>query len=62
MTIRDNRDYIRALSYSYFTTRTGWGVLLVWVLSGSIEAFIQASTLARGVVVCCLSSILAIVL
>ena len=26
--IRDNRDYIRVLSYSYYTTITGWGVLL----------------------------------
>ena len=25
-TIRDNRDYIRVLSYSYYTT--GWGILL----------------------------------
>ena len=28
VTIRDNRDYIRALVYSYYTTITGWGVLL----------------------------------
>ena len=28
MTIGDNKDYIRALSYSYYTTITGWGVLL----------------------------------
>ena len=28
MTARDNRDYIRVLSYSYYTTITGWGVLL----------------------------------
>ena len=27
MTIRDNRDYIRALLSSYYTTITGWGVL-----------------------------------
>ena len=25
MTIRDNRDYIRVLLYSYNTTITGWG-------------------------------------
>ena len=25
----DNKDYIRALLYSYYTTITGWGVLLI---------------------------------
>ena len=28
VTIRDNKDYIRVLFYSYSTTITGWGVLL----------------------------------
>ena len=28
VTIRDNSDYIRVLMYSYYTTITGWGVLL----------------------------------
>ena len=28
VTIRDNRDYIRVLVCSYYTTITGWGVLL----------------------------------
>ena len=28
MTTRDNRDYISVLLYSYYTTITGWGVLL----------------------------------
>ena len=28
-TIRDNRDYIRVLLYSYYTSITGWGVLLI---------------------------------
>ena len=28
VTMRDNRDYIRVLLYSYYTTITGWGVLL----------------------------------
>ena len=28
MTVRDNRDFIRVLLYSYHTTITGWGVLL----------------------------------
>ena len=27
-TRRDNRDYNRVLLYSYYTTITGWGVLL----------------------------------
>ena len=30
VTIRDNRDYIRVLLYSYYTTIAGWGVLLVY--------------------------------
>ena len=25
VTIRDNREYIRVLLYSYYTTTTGWG-------------------------------------
>ena len=28
VTIRDNKEYIRVLLYSYYTTITGWGVLL----------------------------------
>ena len=28
VTIRGNKDYIRVLLYSYYTTITGWGVLL----------------------------------
>ena len=28
VTIKDNRDDIRILLYSYYTTITGWGVLL----------------------------------
>ena len=28
VTIMDNKDYIRVLLYSYYTTITGWGVLL----------------------------------
>ena len=30
VTIRDNRDYIRVLLYSYYATITGWGVLLTY--------------------------------
>ena len=26
--IRDNKDYTKVLLYSYYTTITGWGVLL----------------------------------
>ena len=33
MTIVDNRDYIRVLLYSYYTTITGWGVLLNNIIS-----------------------------
>ena len=29
VTIGDNRDYIGVLLYSYYTTITGWGVLLI---------------------------------
>ena len=32
VTIRDNRDYIRVLLYSYYTTITGWGVPLTYYL------------------------------
>ena len=28
VSIRDNKDSIRVLSYSYYMTITGWGVLL----------------------------------
>ena len=31
VTIGDNRDNIRVLLYSYYTTITGWGVLLKYV-------------------------------
>ena len=34
VTIADNRDYIRVLSYSYYTTITGWGVLLSYRFHG----------------------------
>ena len=36
VTIRDNRDYIRVLLYSYYTTITGWGVLLRYIISKHI--------------------------
>ena len=31
VTIRDNKDYIRVLLYSYYTTITGWAVLLIFL-------------------------------
>ena len=31
MTTRDNKDSIRVLLYSYYTTITGWGVLLTYI-------------------------------
>ena len=34
VTIKDNKDYIRVLLYSYYTTITGWGVLLRDSLQG----------------------------
>ena len=35
VTTRDNKDCIRVLVYSYYTTITGWGVLLRYVSKGS---------------------------
>ena len=32
VTIRENRDYIRVLLFSYYTTITGWGVLLNYIV------------------------------
>ena len=34
MTIRNNKDHIRVLLYSYYTTITGWGVLLSYRVEG----------------------------
>ena len=31
MTIGDNRDHVRVLLCSYYTTITGWGVLLRYI-------------------------------
>ena len=44
--IRDNKDYIRVLLYSYYTTITGWGVLLTstpfrTLLGGSAQSLVQ---------------------
>ena len=59
MAIRDNKDYIRVLPYSYYTTITGWGVLLrnnamhatavpIVHLAGSIIVTISAKSMKRG--------------
>ena len=37
VTIGDNRDCIRVLLYSYYTTITGWGVLLTDTFQGLTE-------------------------
>ena len=34
VTIRNSKDYIRVLLYSYYTTITGWGVLLIYSTHG----------------------------
>ena len=38
VTIGDNRDYIRVLVYSYYTTITGWGVLLTDITLPSVAS------------------------
>ena len=38
MTIRDNRDYIRVLLYSHYTTNAGWGVLRRYRAEGDLWA------------------------
>ena len=40
MTIMDDKDYIRALLYSYYTTTTGWG--------SSQTIFLTEGALASG--------------
>ena len=49
VTIRDNRDYIRVLLYSYYTTITGWGVLLrnMWVYDYYIANIFPYALLSR---------------
>ena len=37
MTIGDNRDYIRVLLYSHYTTITGWGVRFCFFGVGEFE-------------------------
>ena len=40
MTIGQNRDHIRVLLYSYYTTITGWGVLLSYSILGLYSGYI----------------------
>ena len=46
MTIGDNRDHFRVLLYSYYTTITGWGVLL----RSNSPSWKETHTAARPVV------------
>ena len=46
VTIRDNKDYIRVLLYSYYTTITGWGVLLRYLVY--MVCFGRGSFLSRA--------------
>ena len=50
MTIGDNRDYISVLLYSYYTTITGWGVLLIYTRPTFRMAcdVVSAAALGRG--------------
>ena len=32
--IRDSSDHIRVIFYSYYTTITGWGALIKYVIEG----------------------------
>ena len=54
MTIEDNRDYVRVLLHSYYTTITGWGVLLNYRLRFSIVAWVlsvECGVLRSGLMV-----------
>ena len=44
VTIRENRDHVRVLLYAYYTTITGWGVLLRFTVQGlRVEGWLLAS-------------------
>ena len=49
VTIMDNRDYIRVLLYSDYTTITGWGVLLRYSLKecGTSFAVLNIAVLVK---------------
>ena len=44
MTIRDNKDYIKALLYSYYTTITGWG--------GPPKGYVAKGTFVYNILIC----------
>ena len=52
VTLRDNKDNIKVLFYSYYTTITGWGFLLTYLWGAGIEGMEQkmVTTLLSGVV------------
>ena len=52
MTIGDNRDYIRVLLYSYYTTITGWGVLLRFSvdLEGKVDVIVTLTVAIVGTI------------
>ena len=40
--LKDNKDYIRVLFYSYYATNTGWGVLLMYMLFALLLLFLPS--------------------
>ena len=50
MTIRDNKEYIRVLVDSYYTTITGWGVLLNYLRNPVSISFVAKDAAGRTVV------------
>ena len=48
VTVRDNRDYTKVLLYSYYTTRTGWGVLLTCGWRSVFSIIHQGFTISNG--------------
>ena len=47
VTIRDNKDYIRVLFYSYYTTITGWGALLTYSYYSCFKIYSDRSFRAK---------------
>ena len=45
VTIMDNRDYIRVLLYFYYTTITGWGVLLTAIILSNHSCLLPADVM-----------------
>ena len=50
-TIRDNKDSLRVLSYSYYTAITGWGYFGAWfhIVWLSEERFVTFSSVDIGI-------------